>query len=126
MFPAVVLCVDDRPDWLEARKGTLEPLGYSVITATDVAMAITLLEALPIDAVLLEYGSSGIDAEGVAFQIKAHFPSQPIILLSALPELPDRTLGLVDDYLMNSQLDLLPASIARVSRPANEKVPGAA
>jgi len=125
MFAPVVLCVDDRPDWLKLRKGALEPLGYSVITATDASMALTLLEALPVDVVLLEYKSEGMDAEAVAFEIKSHFPSQPIVLLSAFAELPDRTLWLVDDYLMNSQLDLLPESIARVTRPEN-RAPGAA
>jgi hypothetical protein len=71
-------------------------------------------KALPIDVVLLEYKCDGFDAEAVAYQVKCRFPSQPIVLISAYPEIPDRTLWLVDDYLMNSQLDLLPVSIARV------------
>jgi CheY-like chemotaxis protein len=62
MSPTVVLCVDDRPDWLKLRKSVLETLGYYVVTATDAPTAITILEALPVDVVLLEYKCEGFDA----------------------------------------------------------------
>jgi len=45
----------------------------------------------------------GIDAEAAACHIKRRFPSVPIILLSPFPEIPERTLWLVDDYVMKSE-----------------------
>lgn len=115
MDPPVLLCVDDRPEWLKIRKNTLESLGYSVVTATDTLTAMQMLETIPIAAVLVEYELEGIDAEAVALHVKQKLPNQPIILLSAHPEIPDRTLWLVDDYLLYSQLNLLPESIKRVT-----------
>jgi hypothetical protein len=32
MLPPVLLCIDDRPQLLQLRKSSLEPLGYSVIS----------------------------------------------------------------------------------------------
>ncbi len=44
-----------------------------------------------------------MDAEAVAFHIKGRFPKQPVILLSAYSDLPERVLWLVDDYVMRSE-----------------------
>jgi CheY-like chemotaxis protein len=87
---------------LEIRKTNLESLGYSVITAINAPAALTILEQTVVAAVLVEYKHEGIDAEAVAFQIKQRFPHEPIILLSAYSDMPERTLWLVDDYVMRS------------------------
>jgi CheY-like chemotaxis protein len=126
MDPPVLLCVDERLEWLKIRKNTLESLGYSVVTATDTLTAMQMLETMPIAAVLVEYKLEGIDAEALAFHVKQKLPNQPIILLSAHPEIPERTLWLVDDYLMYSQLDLLPESIKRVTHLVRKVVHAAA
>ncbi len=119
MASPVLLCIDDRPHALQVRKTNLEPLGYSVITATTTPTAIAMLERTPVDAVLVEYKSEGMDAEAVAFHIKQRFPNQPIILLSAYSGLPERILWLVDEYVMRSEpLERLSAIIERVTRPA--------
>ncbi|MBZ5569664.1 MAG: response regulator [Acidobacteriia bacterium] len=119
MLSRVLLCVDDRPQLLEFRKATLEPLGYSVEVATDGNKAIRMLEDVAVAAVLIEYKSEGIDAEAVALHIKQRFPNQPIILLSAYSELPERVLWLVDEYVMKSEpLAGLVQAIERVTRPA--------
>jgi len=68
-------------------------------------------------AVLLEYKMEGIDAEAAACHIKRRFPRVPIILLSAFPEIPERTLWLVDDYVMKSaQREGLVRVIERMTR----------
>ncbi len=102
MSPPVLLCVDDRTELLWVRKTTLERLGCAVITATTTAAAIALLERTAVAAVLLEYRCEGMDAETVACQIKRRFPAQPIILLSAYSDIPERMLWLVDEYAMRS------------------------
>jgi len=66
----VLLCIDDRPHLLRLRETLLGKHGYVVVTANSAAAAIAKLENCPIDAVLLEYKSEGMDAEAIAFQIK--------------------------------------------------------
>ncbi len=95
MASLILLCIDDRLELLKLRKATLEPLGYSVATATDAASAIAMLENMAVAAVLMDYKSEGMDTEAVAFHIKQRFSTQPIILLSAYSELPERILWLV-------------------------------
>jgi CheY-like chemotaxis protein len=118
------MCIDDRQPMLQVRKANLEPLGYSVITATSAATAITMLEQTPIVAVFVEYKSEGMDAEAVAFQIKQRFPNQPIILLSAYSDMPERVLWLVDDYVMRSEpLERLAEVVERLTHPIPKVAP---
>lgn len=118
MRSPILLCIADRPELLKLRKATLEPLGYSVATATDAASAIAMLENMAVAAVLMDYKSEGMDTEAVAFHIKQRFSTQPIILLSAYSELPERILWLVDEYVMRSEpLEGLVQVIERVTHP---------
>jgi CheY-like chemotaxis protein len=104
MASPTLLCVDDRPQMLEIRKAALEPHGYSVKLASNGYEAIKTLEKASVAAVLLEYKLEGMDAEAVAFHVKQRFPKLPIILLSAYPEMRERILWLVDEYVMKSEL----------------------
>jgi CheY-like chemotaxis protein len=118
MDSPTVLCIDDLPQVLELRKATLESYGYCVKIATSSQSAIQMLKETSIVAVLLEYKLEGMDAEAVACHIKQRFPNLPIILLSAYSELPERLLGLVDEYVMKSELpELLVPIIERATRP---------
>ena len=115
----VLLCIDDRPQLLELRKATLEPLGYCVETAISGDAALKMLEEIPVAAVLIEYKSEGTDTEAIAFHIRQRFPKEPIILLSACSDLPERVLWWVDEYVMKSEpLDGLTKVIERVTHPA--------
>lgn len=115
--PRVLLCIDDRPRLLQLRETLLGKHGYVVITANTAPAAIAKLENCAIDAVLLEYKSAGMDAEAVAFQIKQRFPNQPMVLLSAYPEMPERVLWLVDEYVMKSEtIERLVQAIERAIR----------
>jgi CheY-like chemotaxis protein len=114
-----LLCIDDRPELLKLRKATLEPLGYSVVTATDANSAIAILGNMAVAVVLMDYKSEGMDTEAVALHIKQRFSTQPIVLLSAYSELPERILWLVDEYVMRSEpVEGLVQVIERVTRPA--------
>ncbi len=99
----IVLCIDDHLEMLRVRKLNLERLGYSVLTATSTSIAIALLQQIPVSAVLLHYRADGMDAEAVAYQIKQRFPEQPIILLSAYSDMPQRILWLVDEHILKSE-----------------------
>lgn len=128
MSQPILLCVDDRPALLQVRKNTLEQRGYSVVTATDAAMAVTMLESHAVAALVLEYKSEGMDAEALAWLIKRRFPQTPIVLLSAYSDVPERVLWLVDEYVMRSEgLDGLVEVIGRFTgRPTEKKTLGAA
>lgn len=116
MVPPVLLCVDDRPQFLQLRKNKLTPLGYSVKTACDTASALAVLNGTRVEAVLLEYKSEGMDAEAVAVRIRQRFPDEPIILLSAYADMPERIFWLIDEYVMRSDpVDKLAQVIARVA-----------
>ena len=120
----VLLCIDDRPPILQLRKTRLETRGYSVVTATNTAAAIAMLEKSAIAVVILEYKSEGMDAEAVAFHIKQRFPDQPILLLSGYSELPGRVLWLVDEWVMKSEpLEGLGKVIERVLRTSEQGKP---
>ncbi len=123
----VLLCVDDSLQLLQVRRGNLERLGYFVMTATSVRSAIAALEKMAVDAVVIDYKQEGMDAEAVAFQIKQRFPQQPIILLSAYLEMPERILWLVDEYLMRSEgPERLAQVIEDVTRARNKRLPSPA
>jgi two-component system response regulator FlrC len=115
MASATLLCIDDSLEALQRRKATLESYGYSVEIASRGEAAIKMLKTVPVAAVLLEYKLEGMDTEAVAYHIKRHFPGLPVILLSAYSEIPERTLWLVDDCVMKSEL---PDGIVRVLQRA--------
>ncbi len=117
MHSPLLLCVDDRPQMLQVRKANLERLGYSVVTATSVQAAISALQSTAVAAIIVEYKSEGMDAEAVAYHLKQRFPDQPIVLLSAYSDTPERVLWLVDEYVMRSEsLDRLAEVIDRITR----------
>ncbi len=119
-----LLCIDDRPQLLDLRKALLESHGYRVKIALSGQIALKMLQEAPVDAVLLEFKTEGLDAEAVAYHLKLHFPGMPIILLSAYACTPERVLWLVDEYVMRSELEerLVPAIERATSRPRAEKV----
>ncbi|MGC2198399.1 MAG: response regulator [Terriglobales bacterium] len=115
------MCIDDRPHLLRLRETLLEKHGYIVVAANSAAAAIAKLENCAIDAALLEYKSEGMDAEAIAFQIKQRFPNQPVVLLSAYSEMPERVLWLVDEYVMKSEpVEGLVQAIERAIRAREE------
>jgi len=124
MRAPVLLCIDDIPQLLQVRKAKLEPFGFSVVTAMTVSSAIAALEGMAIDAVLIDYKSEGMDSEAIAFHIKQRFPQQPIILLSAYSDLPERILWLVDEYLMRGEpVERLVQILDRLTRAREKQAP---
>ncbi len=120
MPTANVLFIDDRPEVAAYNKARLEAQGYSVATASSGYHGIRILEQRSAAVVLLEYRPGSLDAEAVAYLIKRRFPSQPVVLLSAFSDMPQRILWLVDDYAPKSaMLDELVLTIERVAGRQN-------
>ncbi|GAA1290778.1 response regulator transcription factor [Brachybacterium alimentarium] len=97
----LVLVVDDEVQMTTIISFALETQGLRTLTAADAPSARTLLEAEPIELVVLDVmlpGESGIDL----CRSLRDTSDVPVILLTALGEVDDRVAGLTagaDDYL---------------------------
>ena len=99
--PTRILAVDDEPGITEMIDQYLSGLGFEVATATDVATARQILDAQPVDLLLLDVNMPGED--GISFAASFDGPTRPaIIMLTAMDGLDDRLRGLgagADDYV---------------------------
>jgi two-component system, OmpR family, response regulator CpxR len=83
-----ILCVDDEENQLAVRKLVLESKGYAVLTAPSGQAALGLLAQYPVDLVLSDHLMPGLTGAELARQIKAQTPELPVILISAVNEIP--------------------------------------
>src|ERR1700761_319002 len=83
-----ILCVDDEENQLAVRKLVLESKGYAVLTAPSGPHALALLDQHPVDLVLSDHLMPGLTGAELARQIKAQKPELPVILISAVNEIP--------------------------------------
>jgi CheY-like chemotaxis protein len=84
----MILCVDDEENQLAVRKLVLEKEGFSVLTATSGQQALSLLACHQIDLVLSDHLMPGLTGTELTRQIKASNPDLPVILISAVNEIP--------------------------------------
>src|SRR3954468_18889642 len=98
MYWPTLLCVDDGKLSLVVRKLVLEEAGYTVLTATDTALALGFLRKKHIDLVICDHLLHGEKGTEFAAHIKFLKPTVPIILLSGSIEVPDKPAN-VDVYV---------------------------
>jgi CheY-like chemotaxis protein len=84
----LILCVDDEENQLAVRKLVLESKGYAVLTAASGHQALGLLAEHQVDLVLSDHLMPGLTGAELARQIKAQKPELPVILISAVNEIP--------------------------------------
>ena len=84
----MILCVDDEENQLAVRKLVLEKEGFSVLTASSGQQALSLLACHQIDLVLSDHLMPGLTGTELTRQIKASNPDLPVILISAVNEIP--------------------------------------
>lgn len=84
----LILCVDDEENQLAVRKLVLESKGYAVLTAPAGQQALALLAQHSVDLVLSDHLMPGLTGAELARQIKAQKPELPVILISAVNEIP--------------------------------------
>jgi CheY-like chemotaxis protein len=102
--PKDLLCVDDDPDTLKLRKLVLEAAGYSVKTADSGENALqTLAEGGNADLVVLDYLMPGMNGNELALKIRQQYPHLPLIALSAVGQLPESLLQVVNAHLQKGQ-----------------------
>jgi CheY-like chemotaxis protein len=92
----MVLCIDDEPHGLVARKAILRKKGYEVLTALSGPEGLKLFKTNPVDAVVLDYSMPGMDGGQVAAELKRMNPDIKILLLSAYVDIPQKALQYVD------------------------------
>ncbi len=84
----IILCVDDEENQLAVRKLVLESKGYEVLTAASGRQALDILAQHQVDLVLSDHLMPGLTGAELARQIKAQKPELPVILISAVNEIP--------------------------------------
>ena len=88
-MPLKVLVIDDHPLVQEGVAAALESLGHdvTVLAAADSEQGLTAASANPdIDLVLLDLALPGMGGLGLIGRLHAHFPSLPVVVLSALED----------------------------------------
>jgi CheY-like chemotaxis protein len=87
--PATILIIDDNETALNIRKMVLEVAGYSVLTASDVALAMQLFTASAVDIVISDHLLEGKTGTELAAEMKRLNPAIPIVIVSGLVEAPE-------------------------------------
>lgn len=78
-----ILLVDDDQALLRLLTIRLEQQGYQIISTDDGAKALQLLQQFPVDVVISDLRMPNIDGMMLFDQIKASFPTLPVILITA-------------------------------------------
>ncbi|MFM1724147.1 MULTISPECIES: response regulator transcription factor [Rhodococcus] len=100
---ATVLVVDDDPDVLASLERGLRLSGFTVLTASDGALALQVVADAAPDAVVLDMNMPVLDGTGVVTALRKEGNEVPICVLSARSSVDDRIAGLesgADDYLV--------------------------
>jgi len=98
-----VLCVENRPEYMDALKYMLERTGYEVTPATTGGHAVHLLTTLRVDGVLLEYDLPDATGSAVRAEMKRIKPDVPVLLFAGIGSQTPFLLRFFDSYLRNSE-----------------------
>jgi putative two-component system response regulator len=99
-----ILIVDDEPRNLRLLEGMLIPLGYEVIKAPNGEEALSLVNKLDIDLILLDIMMPGMDGFEVCRRIKGNKDTRliPIVMVTALDDMDAKVRAIdagADDFL---------------------------
>lgn len=111
-YEPTLLCIDDQEPGLRIRKIFLEMQGYKVLTASSGREGLALLQASPVDAVILDYRMPEMDGAEVAERVLQTQPTLPIIVLSGyVADLPERLQSLARGFVPKGES---PAELLKV------------
>jgi CheY-like chemotaxis protein len=125
-----ILCVDDDSATLRVRRLLLEAAGYTVLTADSGAKALELLaQGVNANLVLLDYLMPGMNGDELAEKLREAYPDLPLVVISAVGQLPTRMLRAVNSRLQKGQdPEVLLSTVSTVlgqaeDQPRNEQLP---
>jgi CheY-like chemotaxis protein len=95
----ILLCVDDDPATLDIRQRLFELEGFQVIATTDPKQALELCRTRNIDAAVLDYQMPGMNGGELAEAMKRIRPRIPVMIVSALPWLPEDAPACIDAFV---------------------------
>jgi CheY-like chemotaxis protein len=84
-----ILCIDDDAQSLQVRKILLEMFDFRVTTATSAKEGLRYFRTHDVDAVLLDYEMPEMNGGQAARKMKRMRADVPVLVLSALPWLPN-------------------------------------
>jgi CheY-like chemotaxis protein len=87
--PTTILCIDDNETALNVRKMVLEVAGYSVLTASDVDLAMQLFTSSAVDMVISDHLLQGKTGTELAAEMKRLKPAIPIVIVSGVVQEPE-------------------------------------
>ena len=118
-----ILCIDDDSETLALRRHFLQSSGYSVVTASSGTEGLQALsQARGIDLVLLDYMMPGMDGDEVAQKLKRQHPNLPVVVVSAVAQLPPRLLTVIDGYVQKGQdPDVLLGTVLKILASRSEE-----
>ncbi|MGC1463903.1 MAG: hypothetical protein WA802_17010 [Terracidiphilus sp.] len=97
---ASILIIDDDPIHLEIYRLIVEADGYKGLPVLVTLRGLEFPAHEQVDAVLLDYRLfPQISARSVALQVKARYPSAPILILSDMHEAPQDTAPIVQAFV---------------------------
>jgi DNA-binding response OmpR family regulator len=131
--PTTVLVVDDEADIVSLMRDFLEAEGYAVRTAGDGPGALEVLDAEPVDCVLLDVMMPGMTGFDLIRKLRETGNEVPVLFLSAKHEDFDKIRGLglgADDYIVKSAtpaevIARVKAVLRRSRRGGEDAVPAA-
>ena len=83
MRPGKILIVDDDPEVRMATRDFLASKGYEVAVAEGGREALRMLDASPVDVVLLDVAMPDMDGMETLKRIVASHPAMPVIMVTA-------------------------------------------
>lgn len=86
--PVVILCVDDDPKALMARRLVLSTAGYDVLTASSGEDALRILRRRDVDLVIADAFLPRFTGGEITKAIKNYNPTIRVVLLTGAPEPP--------------------------------------
>ncbi|AHF05980.1 response regulator transcription factor [Desulfitobacterium metallireducens] len=122
-----ILLVDDEKNILKVLKAYLQQEGYSVTTATNGLLALTIFKENKFDLVILDLMLPGLSGQEICKEIRKIAPT-PIIMLTARDEEDQKIQGLslgADDYITKpfSPREVIARVRAVLRRTGSETLP---
>ena len=84
----VILCVDDDPTGLTARRLLLSIAGYNVLAASNGVIALRLFSCNPVDLVITDHVLPDLTGAELVSKMKRLRPEVPVVLFTGLVEPP--------------------------------------